>query len=83
MKDKNNVEIVSPIEYHLYNLVIERLSKVLPELRYAIKNCKYLEGNGFEMNSYMLQDAMTEIASVFAEAVAGKKYIKPSESGVK
>ena len=31
----------------------------------------------------MLEDAMVEIATVFAGAVAGLKYIKPNESEVK
>ena len=30
----------------------------------------------------MLQDAMVDIATVFAGAVAGLKYIKPKESEV-
>ena len=31
----------------------------------------------------MLQDAMVDIATVFAGAVAGLKYIKPNESEVR
>ena len=83
MKDKNNIEIVSPKEYHLYNLVIERLSKVIPELRYALANCKDLEENGFDMDFFRLQEAMIDISASFAEIVAGQKYIKPSENEVK
>ena len=83
MEDKNNVEIVSPKDYHLYNLVIERLSKVIPELRLVIANCEELENNGFDMEFFRLQNAMIEISAAFAEIVAGQKYIKPSESEVK
>ena len=81
--EDNNVKIVSPRDYHLYNLVIERLSKVIPELRYAIANCKDLEENGFDMDFFRLQEAMIDISASFAEIVAGQKYIKPSESEVK
>ena len=81
--EDNNVKIVSPRDYHLYNLVIERLSKVIPELRYAIANCKDLEENGFDMDFFRLQEAMIDISASFAEIVAGQKYIKPSESDVK
>ena len=80
MEDKNNVEIVSPGDYHLYNLVIERLAKVIPELRCAIANCEELENNGCDMEFFRLQNAMIEISAAFAEIVAGQKYIKPSES---
>ena len=61
MENNNNVKIVSPGDYHLYNLVIERLSKVIPELRYAIANCKDLEENGFDMDFFRLQEAMIDI----------------------
>ena len=81
--EDNNVEIVSPKDYHLYNLVIERLSKVIPELRLVIANCEELEKNGFDMEFFRLQNAMIEISAAFAEIVSGQKYIKPSESEVK
>ena len=80
MEDKNNVEIVSHRDYHLYNLVIERLAKVIPELRCAIANCEELEENGFDMEFFRLQKAMIEISAAFAEIVSGQKYIKTSES---
>ena len=83
MEDKNNVEIVSLRDYHLYNLVIERLAKVIPELRCAIANCEELENNGFDMEFFRLQNAMIEISAAFAEIVAGQKYVKPSESELK
>lgn len=83
MEDKNNVEIVSPRDYHLYNLVIERLAKVIPELRCAIANCEKLEDNGFDMELFLLQGAMIDISAAFAEIVAGQKYVKPSESETK
>ena len=81
--EDNNVEIVSLKDYHLYNLVIERLAKVIPELRLAIANCEELENNGFDMEFFRLQDAMIEISAAFAEIVSGQKYIKPSENEVK
>jgi hypothetical protein len=84
MSDKIKVELVDREDYRIYNLVIERLAQVIPELGYAIKNCKDLEDHGFDMDYFKLQDAMVEIASVFAGTVAGLKYIKPSkESEVK
>ena len=47
------------------------------------QNFKDLEDNGFEMDTYKLQDAMTDIAMTFADTVAGLKYIKPKGSEVK
>ena len=37
------------------------------------------EDLGYDLNAYKLQDAMADIATVFAGAVAGLKYIKPKE----
>lgn len=83
MSNKIDIEYVEPEDYRLYNLVIERLPKVINELGYAISNCKDLESNGFEMDTYKLNDAMTDIAMVFADAVVGLKYIKPKGSEAK
>ena len=74
------IETVSAEEYRLYNLVIERLTKVIEELTFAISNCKDLEGDGWDMNLFMLQDGLVDIARVYAETVNGLKYIKPKES---
>lgn len=83
MSNKIDIEYVEPGDYHLYNLAIERLAQVIPELGYAIANCKDLEDRGFDMDVFKLEGAMVEIATVFAEVVAGLKYIKPKESEVK
>lgn len=77
MPGKIEVEAVEKEDYRLYKLVIERLAKIIPELGYAIANCKDLEANEFEMSSFRLQDAMTDIATVFAETVQGLECIKP------
>lgn len=82
MSDKIEVEYIDREDYRIYNLVIERLAKVIPELEHVIKNCKDLEDHGFDMDEFKLQDAMIEIATVFAEAVAGLKYFKPKGSEV-
>ena len=83
MSEKVEIEYVDKEEYRIYNLAIERLAKVITELGYAIGNCNDLENLGYDMNAYKLEDAMVEIATVFAGAVAGLKYIKPNESEVK
>lgn len=82
MSDKIEVEYIDREDYRIYNLVIERLAKVIPELEYAIKNCKDLEDHGFDIDEFKLQDAMVEIATVFAGMVAGLKYIKPSKDEI-
>ena len=79
MGAKVEIEYIEKEDYRLYKLVIERLAKIIPELGYAIANCKDLEANEFEMSSFRLQDAMTDIATVFAEIVQGLKCIKPKE----
>jgi hypothetical protein len=79
MIEKIKVEFVGRENYRLYNLVIEQLSKVIKELGYVVLNFKDLEDNGFEMDTYKLQDAMTDIAMVFAGTVDGLRYIKPSK----
>ena len=83
MSEKAEIEYVDKGEYRIYNLAIERLAKVITELGYAIENCKNLEDRGYDMNAYKLEEAMVDIATVFAGAVAGLKYIKPKESGVR
>ena len=83
MSEKAEIEYVGKEEYRIYNLAIERMAKIITELRYAIGNCNDLEDLGYDMNAYKLQDAMVEIATVFAGAVAGLKYIKPKESEVR
>ena len=83
MSEKAEIEYVDKEEYRIYNLAIERLAKVITELGYAIENCRNLEDRGYDMNAYKLEEAMVDIATVFAGAVAGLKYIKPKESGVR
>ena len=83
MSEKAEIEYVDKGEYRIYNLAIEHLAKVTTELGYAIGNCNDLENLGYDMNSYKLEEAMVDIATVFAGAVAGLKYIKPKESEVK
>ena len=79
MSAKVEIEYVNKEEYRIYNLAIEQLANVITELGYAIGNCNDLEDLGYDMNAYKLQDAMVDIATVFAGAVAGLKYIKPKE----
>lgn len=79
MSEKVEIEYVDKEDYRIYNVTIERLAKVITELGYAISNCNDLEESGFDMNVYKLQDAMVDIATVFADAVTGLKYIKPEE----
>ena len=83
MSAKVEIEYVNKEEYRIYNLAIEHLAKVITELGCAIGNCNDLEERGYDMDAYKLEDAMVEIATVFAGAVAGLKYIKPNESEVK
>lgn len=83
MSDKIKVEYVDREDYRLYNLAIERLAQAIPVLGLAIANCKDLEDHGFDMDVFKLQDAMVEIATVFAGAVAGLKYVKPSNEEVR
>ena len=83
MSEKAEIEYVDKGEYRIYNSAIERLAKVITELGYAIENCKELEDRGYDMDAYKLEEAMVEIATVFAGAVAGLKYIKPNESEVR
>ena len=79
MSAKVEIEYVNKEEYRIYNLAIEQLANVITELGYAIENCNDLEDLGYDMNAYKLQDAMVDIATVFAGAVAGLKHIKPKE----
>ena len=83
MSEKVEIEYVNNAEYRIYNLAIEQLANVITELGYAIGNCNDLEDRGFDMNAYKLEEAMVDIATVFAGAVAGLKYIKPKESEVR
>ena len=83
MSEKAEIEYVDKGEYRIYNLAIEYLAKVITELGYAIGNCNDLEDRGYDLDAYKLEDAMVEIATVFAGAVAGLKYIKPNESEVR
>ena len=83
MSAKVEIEYVDKGEYRIYNLAIEYLAKVITELGYAIGNCNDLEDLGYDMNAYKLEEAMVNIATVFAGAVAGLKYIKPKESEVR
>ena len=83
MSEKAEIEYVDKEEYRIYNLAIEHLAKVITELGRAIGNCNDLEDRGFDMDAYKLEEAMVEIATVFAGAVAGLKYIKPNESEVR
>lgn len=83
MSEKAEIEYVDKEEYRIYNLATEHLVKVITELGYAIGNCNDLENLGYDMNAYKLEEAMVDIATVFAGAVAGLKYIKPKESEVK
>ena len=83
MSEKVEIEYVDKEEYRIYNLAIERLAKVTTELGYVIGTCNDLEDLGYDMNAYKLEEAMVDIATVFAGAVAGLKYIKPKESEVK
>ena len=83
MSEKAEIEYVDKGEYRIYKLAIEQLANVITELGYAIENCNDLEDLGYDMNAYKLQDAMVDIATVFAGAVTGLKYIKPKESEVK
>ena len=83
MSEKAEIEYVDKGEYRIYNLAIEYLAKVITELGYAIGNCNDLENLGYDMNAYKLEEAMVDIATVFAGAVAGLKYIKPNESEVR
>lgn len=83
MSEKAEIEYVDKEEYRIYNLAIEHLAKVITELGRAIGNCNDLEDLDYDLNAYKLQDAMVEIATVFAGAVAGLKYIKPNESEVR
>ena len=82
MSEKAEIEYVDRGEYRIYNLAAERLAKVITELGYAIGNCNELEDLGYDMDAYKLEEAMVDIATVFAGAVAGLKYIKPKESEV-
>ena len=79
MSEKAEIEYVGKEEYRIYNLAIERMAKIITELGYAIGNCNDLEDRGYDMNAYKLEDAMVNIATVFAGAVGGLKYIKPKE----
>lgn len=79
MSEKVEIEYVDKEDYRIYNVAIERLAKVITELGHAIANCNDLEESGFDMNAYKLQDAMVDIATVFADAVAGINYIQPEE----
>ena len=79
MSEQVEIEHVDKKEYRIYNLEIEHLAKVTTELGYAIGNCNDLEDLGYDMNAYKLEEAMVDIATVFAGAVAGLKYIKPKE----
>lgn len=83
MSAKVEIEYVNNAEYRIYKLAIERMAKIVTELGFAIGNCNDLEDLGYDMNAYKLQDAMVDIATVFAGAVAGLKYIKPKESEAK
>ena len=83
MSEKAEIEYVDKGEYRIYNLAIEHLAKVITELGCAIGNCNDLENLGYDMNAYKLEEAMVDIATVFAGAVAGLKYIKPKESEVR
>ena len=83
MSAKVEIEYVDKGEYRIYKLAIEQLANVITELGYAIGNCNDLEDRGYDMNAYKLEEAMVDIATVFAGAVAGLKYIKPKESEVK
>lgn len=83
MDKKIEIEKVSQEEYRLYNLLIEQLAKVIPKLDDAIASCKVLADHGWNTNDYKLQDAMCAIASVFAETVAGVKFIKPEKDETK
>ena len=83
MSEKAEIEYVDKEEYRIYNLAIEHLAKVITELGRAIGNCNDLEDRGYDLDAYKLEDAMVKIATVFAGAVAGLKYIKPNESEVK
>ena len=83
MSEKAEIDYVDKEEYRIYNLAIEHLANVITELGYAIGNCNDLENLGYDMNAYKLEEAMVDIATVFAGAVAGLKYIKPKESGVR
>ena len=83
MSAKVEIEYVDKGEYRIYKLAIEQLANVITELGYAIGNCNVLENLGYDMNAYKLEEAMVDIATVFAGAVAGLKYIKPKESEVK
>ena len=79
MSEKIEIDYVNKEEYRIYNLAIEQLAKIITELGYAIGNCNDLEDLGYDMNAYKLEEAMVDIATVFAGAVAGLKYIKPKE----
>ena len=83
MSEKVEIEYVDKKEYRIYNLAIEDLAKVITELGRAIGNCNDLEDRGYDLDAYKLEEAMVDIATVFAGAVAGLKYIKPNESEVK
>ena len=83
MSEKAEIEYVDKGEYRIYNLATEHLAKVITELGYAIRNCNDLKNLGYDMNAYKLEEAMVDIATVFAGTVAGLKYIKPKESEVK
>ena len=66
MSEKVEIEYVDTKDYRIYNVAIEWLAKVITELGYAISNFRDLEDHGFDMDSYKLQDAMVDIATVFA-----------------
>ena len=83
MSAKAEIEYVDKGEYRIYKLAIEQLANVITELGYAIGNFNDLEDRGYDMNTYKLQDAMVDIATVFSGTVAGLKYIKPKESEVR
>ena len=83
MSENVEIEYVDKEEYRIYNLAIEHLAKVITELGCAIGNCNELEDRGYDLDAYKLEEAMVEIATVFAGAVAGLKYIKPNESEVR
>ena len=76
MSEKIEIDYVDKEEYRIYNLAIEQLAKVITELGYAIGNCNDLEHLGYDLNAYKLEEAMVDIATVFAGAVTGLKHIK-------
>jgi hypothetical protein len=83
MSDEIEVEYVDHEDYRIFNLAIERLAQIIPALGFAIANFKDLEDQGFYMDVFKLEDAMVEIATVFAGSVARLKYIKPRNEEVR